>query len=369
MLPLHASINGENAVGNSTAGNQGLVFERFFNEYDQEFRVRDDAKTRFLNRFSGRTVGDEKALQAYAGRREQLVAALNGTFGVFTTDWHLVTGMGNAHPVENGFAWHPTLGTPYIAGSGVKGLLRAWVETCMEEDRASVDDRVRAWFGESTDDASDNQNAAAGRLMFFDAIPLTPPLLACDIMTPHMGGWYEKGGETVDAATIPGDWHNPVPIPFLVTRQAELLFSIAPRQAEDRALAEEALDALKDALAWLGASAKTASGYGHMSFDASKSDVREQQAQKATLTAEDQALETLQHRLSEEQRTGIQHPGGETKNLLRETVREAAEWPMDKRRALLELTGAILNHHDGAKWRKKKGKAKELYQYLSSLCE
>ena len=36
----------------------------------------------------------------------------------------LVTGMGNPHPLESGFTWHPTLGMPYLPGSAV-GLVRA----------------------------------------------------------------------------------------------------------------------------------------------------------------------------------------------------------------------------------------------------
>ena len=34
------------------------------------------------------------------------------------------TGLGNEHPLENGFAFFNPYGLPYLAGSGVKGVLR-----------------------------------------------------------------------------------------------------------------------------------------------------------------------------------------------------------------------------------------------------
>lgn len=40
----------------------------------------------------------------------------------------LATGLGNPHPVENGFAFLSPYGVPYIAGSGVKGVLRRAAE-------------------------------------------------------------------------------------------------------------------------------------------------------------------------------------------------------------------------------------------------
>ena len=40
----------------------------------------------------------------------------------------LVTGTGNPHPVENGFAFLAPHGVPYIAGSGIKGVLRRAAE-------------------------------------------------------------------------------------------------------------------------------------------------------------------------------------------------------------------------------------------------
>ena len=81
--------------------------------------------------------GSQPKLEQFQNRQLALVNHLNGQSQCFTTDWHFVTGMGNPHPVENGFSWHQTLSVPYLMGSTVKGLVRAWVE--MNEDELSED--------------------------------------------------------------------------------------------------------------------------------------------------------------------------------------------------------------------------------------
>jgi CRISPR-associated protein Cmr6 len=168
--------------------------------------------------------------------------------------------MGNPHPVENGFSWHPTLAVPYLAGSAVKGLVRAWVE--MDEYSAKKA-RLKHWFG--TEDKKDVAEQA-GNFIFFDAIPHKVPELICDIMTPHMGDWYEQGNhaDRKKPNTIPADWHEPVPVPFLAVKNAEFIFSIAARTKDAQAELNNVFNALKNALEWLGAGAKTAAGYGYM---------------------------------------------------------------------------------------------------------
>ncbi|WP_240905533.1 type III-B CRISPR module RAMP protein Cmr6 [Thiorhodococcus mannitoliphagus] len=163
-------------------------------------------------------------------------------------------------------AWHHTLGVPYLAGSAVKGLVRAWVEVWDDSlDDEQRQQRLVTWFG-SLDQA--------GAFLFFDALPIAPVNLRADVMTPHMGKWYEQGGEIQDwrhePDKVPADWHAPVPVPFLVASKPQLLFGIAPRH---RDCPKEELDAvfkaLKQALDWLGAGSKTAVGYGQMQEDES----------------------------------------------------------------------------------------------------
>lgn len=239
-------------------GHAGLWFQRFFDAYTPEWQVNTLGKD-WLDRFKG-ACGDPKALERAAARQAELGAALGGRSRVFRCDWRFATGLGLPHPVENGLAWHPTLGVPYLCGAGVKGLLRAWVE-CWEK-LPEARRRQRDWFGDTE---------RAGGLVYFDALPLTQPALAVDVMTPHLGKWYEQGGDIRDPGRqperLPADWHDPVPVPFLVVEQASFVFTLAPRGARHAALLEPALEALEAALGWLGAGAKTAVGYGHMSPD------------------------------------------------------------------------------------------------------
>lgn len=252
--------------------NKGLLFERFYDGYENDFSLEQGSHAAELNSLGiiGRC-GSESELKEAAKRRVNLVSGLGGQFGVFATDWHFVSGMGNAHPVENGFTWHPVYGTPYLPGSTVKGLLRAWMEhwANAEQDKEQRQQLVHDWFGRSAGTGGKSDAGKAGDLIFFDAIPVERPAVSVDIMTPHMGKWYEQGGEKITAESQPGDWHSPVPVPFLVTADARFVFSVAPRtpKAQVDGLAEQAMEHLKDALAWLGAGAKTAAGYGHMSFD------------------------------------------------------------------------------------------------------
>jgi CRISPR-associated protein Cmr6 len=131
---------------------------------------------------------------------------------------------------------------------------------------------VRRWFGNEPESKVDE---AAGAFLFFDALPLERPVLTPDVMTPHMGDWYAEGGKQgnkLDPGKVPADWHDPVPVPFLVVKQASFLFSVAPREGLAEYEIKQAIQdmpqvmtELGNALTWLGIGAKTAVGYGRMS--------------------------------------------------------------------------------------------------------
>jgi len=271
----------------------GLWFDRFFNRYESDWTLANEAKRDWIRQIKG-PVGQQAQLEHFVKRQTALVSQLNGRSQRYITDWHFVTGMGNSHPVENGFSWHPTLGVPYLAGSAVKGLVRAWVELNDEGlSEPEQKSRLISWFGtEKKGDVADQ----AGGLIFFDAIPDQRPSLVCDIMTPHMGDWYAEGGKgnPLNTKALPADWHEPVPVTFLAVKHAQLIFSIAPRRAEQADQLEAAFSALNQALVWLGAGAKTAAGYGYMTEDQNFS--KELQAQRvadATIQAKNNRLKML----------------------------------------------------------------------------
>lgn len=308
-------------------GHRGLWFDRFFDRYAQNWTILkgnpqqtvDEGKKNWINTVTGSPCGDADLLKSACRRQETLGIMLGGRIAEMKTTWLFATGLGNPHPVENGFAWHPTLGVPYLTGAAVKGLVRAWVEggwmeVSGETETEQHNNRLATlyrWFGSedmdpkertrlrqegftppSRGDAADTQ---AGQFIFFDAIPIAPVTLACDVMTPHYGKWYEEGGTIENVAAepqkVPADWHSPVPVPFLTVKAATFLFCVAPRRlprndAEKDEVAKElgeVMRALTDALQYLGAGAKTAAGYGRMEVDKAAEGKREKAAEQARM--------------------------------------------------------------------------------------
>lgn len=260
-LPLYQEARSSAKIDDH--GSKGLFFERFFDGYESDWSVQHGKRSDWLRKFSCKC-GEKDYLHRTACDLLKLAKSLDGAAKVFSTEWNFVTGMGNPHPVENGLSWHHTADVPYLTGSGVKGLIRAWVFSEWSDSSNALKADAESWFGCSSDD---DENGT-GSLIFFDALPCKPVLIETDIMTPHAGKWYLEGDEIKDASSdgsrVPGDWHSPNPISFLVVKRATFLFVIAPRPLASPNEANEAMDELEKALRWMGAGAKTAAGYGRM---------------------------------------------------------------------------------------------------------
>jgi CRISPR type III-B/RAMP module RAMP protein Cmr6 len=189
-----------------------------------------------------------------------------------------VTGLGREHPVENGFAWHHILGTPYLPGSSIKGLLRAWARDWEEDEHRKA--QMHEILGQQ--ESRTDKAASVGATIVFDAIPAGPVKLEVDVMTPHYDDYYQKG-------FAPGDWISPKPIPFLVVPAETIFqFAFAPRRPEYHGSAKIVEQWLRDALQWLGAGAKTAVGYGRF-------------AEVSPRKTVDEPAERAQHRAPEKQ--------------------------------------------------------------------
>lgn len=269
----------------STASNAGLWFDRFFNEYEADFTVpstrnQSSPRTDWLKANFGQC-GDDAQLFEYTLGQYKLVSQLNGVALAFKLNGDMVTGTGNPHPVENGFTWHPTLGTPYIQGSTVKGLLRHQVEQYFivkGEDKEISEDLRRevllTLFGSNTKNIQNpDYKSQAGGLICFDALPMRSVTLGLSVMTPHLGKWYEQGkaieSESANPEVIPADWHDPIPISYLTVKQsAVFMFSMAVRsgsEISDKGLSE-AFVVLTEALKHSGVGAKTNVGFGRMHY-------------------------------------------------------------------------------------------------------
>ena len=247
-LPLYG---GATVRRRDAGGHAGLWFDKFCDQWRIErstWTLKGDGgnnpKLAWINTLTDGTVGEEQQTREAAARLAALVERRDGRWEVFTTASRFVTGLGLSHPVENGFAWHPTLGTPYLPGSSIKGLVRAWAK--QDADPKPDGQRIE-WLLGST--------SKAGSMCFLDAVPVEPVSLEADVMTPHYAGW--------DTDNPPGDWRSPTPIPFLVTAaQTPFLFGFVPRCPVSARDLNAVGDWLRSALAWAGGGAKTAVGYG-----------------------------------------------------------------------------------------------------------
>ena len=238
--------------------------------------VEYNPKLDWIKTVIGSPVGNKALLTEHTIRTVKLANSLDGHAHFFKTSGRFATGLGREHPIENGLAWHPALGVPYLPGSSVKGLVRSWASAWLQSP-----DVARIFGGEKSEHI--------GSVIFHDATPTKPIQLAADVMTPHHGDYYsDKTGKTA-----PGDWLSPVPIPFLTVADGQtFLFTLSPRTPQDKADRDKAAKWLTEALLELGAGAKTAVGYGRFVLDtetAAHLKKAEEAAAKAKLEAAEKA--------------------------------------------------------------------------------
>lgn len=208
------------------------------------------------------------------------------------------TGLGNEHPLENGFSFLAPYGLPYLPGSGVKGVIRKAAEELIEwgEARGWNEEAIRTFFGPGEEDPTRDSDPQQGALYFWDVIP-TPPasikndkaLLTVEIMTPHLGEYY-KGNDTPNTSLTPS------PLNFLaIAAEASFTFHVecnptrlSPEQQSNWQQLIEA--AFTHAGKWLGFGAKTAVGYGRMRLDPAVAAQRES-AKAAEIARQEKAAE------------------------------------------------------------------------------
>lgn len=211
------------------------------------------------------TLGDVAKAQVAALRTRQQTminrCGANGYRVTATSTAPFATGLGNEHPIENGFAFLTPYGLPYLAGSGVKGILRrAMQELTDDGEEGFTDDAINALLG--AEEGEQPEGATRGALDFWDVFPKPAgDKLVVEIMTPHYAKYYQ--GEEA-----PHDSRAPVPVSFLaVPAKSQFDFHVvchATRlpvslQTQWRALLDRAF---QHAFDWVGFGAKTSVGYG-----------------------------------------------------------------------------------------------------------
>ena len=245
----------------------------------------------------------QSALATPLAAQGQLLALYAIALAPFTT------GLGNAHPLENGFAFLNPYGLPYLAGSGVKGVLRQAARELADhrwgEDQGWNVDAITALFGKAgADGETDLQR---GALMFWDVMPqIAGDALQVEVMTPHQSHYHQNGDS-------PHESGQPTPINFLtvppgskfvfhVQCDVPFLMRLAPELVRDGQWQHMLTALLTHAFQWLGFGAKTAVGYGAMREDEAARKQRAQQAEARRVEAAAQEREQRLAQMSPEQR-------------------------------------------------------------------
>lgn len=274
------------------------------------------------------------------------------------------TGLGNEHPLENGFAFLNPYGLPYLPGSGVKGVLRQSARELASGDWGdahgwSVDrgyplvvgdkpvldsrkqpvmlSRLDVLFGRET--PAGESDHVRGALSFWDVIPqIKGDSLLVEIMTPHQTHYYQNGA-------TPHESGQPNPICFLtVPPGSQFAFHVqcdlvllerrAPELARDSRWKTLLEAAFAHAFHWLGFGAKTAVGYGAMQRDLEReANEREQRAKRARAAREAEEAQ----RLAEEREAALA-----AMNPVERSIQELLEsWPDKNQSEISAVIGAV----------------------------
>lgn len=243
-IPLYREM--QHLTGPTPAANLGLWHEKFYAGWGSDWQAGAVQKKTWLDKVVQAASSGAAQIQPHLVERreriEALVAARGGYLGVFRTLERLVTGTGRPHPVNNGFAFHHLLGVPYLPASSLKGLIRA---SCAGDPKRS---ELVAALG-SLDQV--------GAFQLLDALPVEPPRLVIEVLTPHYGGWT--------TTHPPGDWCGPIPVPYLAVEAGALfLVAILARRGRHPDILEQLWPALVEALAHQGIGARTSIGFGRL---------------------------------------------------------------------------------------------------------
>lgn len=347
----------------------------------EERQIKVENKTFALQQACRLTKNDKSIMGALEQRQSALAQT---TTHLLTLDAvataPFTTGLGNEHPLENGFAFLSPYGLPYLPGSGVKGVVRQaarelasgeWGDTqgwsnapihlLQRKGRADIElTMLDVLFGRETEDGSGDH--VRGALSFWDALPQIPgDSLAVDIMTPHQSHYYQQkvDRKSGDSAS-PHDSGQPNPISFLtlppgtgfafhVACDAAHLQRLAPDLAENKRWQTLLTAAFTHAFEWLGFGAKTAVGYGAMQVDERRRSQRAQaqaeaaKAQRmASLSPAQQQVEAFvaELRTKHEQFPGYKEkPNAAFHNQARalaKAAHEGADWSADEKRQVAE---------------------------------
>lgn len=253
--------------------NPGLVFDRFAPDWSDEATIK---KTGLGQVIESTKLADPALLEQWNKRWNSSVEMTKVEKFNLKTDWRMVAGLGRKGSFEVGFTFN-RYGFPYLPGSSIKGIARAFalgeIAEKMKSDKLS--ELLETLLLEEEEYEKKSQGfpdetgmfrlifgstEQAGLAIFHDAIPdpKSLPQIELDIMNPHYPKYYE-GRE------YPTDWQSPIPVYFLtVASNTVFHFAVGWRgSTTNNKLLKQAQTWLEKGLKTLGAGGKTSAGYGY----------------------------------------------------------------------------------------------------------
>jgi CRISPR-associated protein Cmr6 len=233
--------------------NLGLLLDKYPPQtaIDTEKKENKDGKSNWLREFTRDSHIDTRLAEQVYQRWRRAVTAMEAQHFTATTEWRMVVGLGGETVLETDLTLHHLYGIPFIPGSALKGLTRAYVTGEIYPSKRLEDDNaeVQRIFG--TQDK-------AGSVIFFDALPVDGRIeIDLDIMNVHYPKYY---GEK----RPPTNTENPIPVTFLTVTDTTFLFALAPRRSnKDTEDVARVMGWLQDALQKYGVGGKTSAGYGY----------------------------------------------------------------------------------------------------------
>jgi len=232
--------------------NLGLILDK----YPPETAVqKSEGKSNWLREIASGNYIDARLTESAYRRWLNMTTAVGALHFSAVTDWRMVVGLGGETVLETDLTLHHLYGIPYIPGSALKGLTRAYVTGELEgyksEKLDNDNEEVKRIFG---------SQERAGTVIFFDAMPVDgKATFALDIMNSHYPKYY---GEKA----LPTNDQDPNPVTFLTVTNTTFMFALASRNPQDQQHledVEQAQEWLKTALEKYGVGGKTSAGYGY----------------------------------------------------------------------------------------------------------
>lgn len=168
----------------------------------------------------------------------------------------IVIGIGGQSVFENDITLHYTYGVPYIPGQAIKGALRNYIYNEYIKGKSKDESVLENSILLDILGGNDEQ----GKVIFFDAFPITEVAVDCEVITAHHNNYYN------DENSPPRDDDKVNPVKFLVAKEsssAGLKFNIYIAVDKYIGTKSNIIETrLKNTLMFNGVGGKTSVGYG-----------------------------------------------------------------------------------------------------------